>query len=189
MKKLYFENAPAWRKWLSLNHDKESEIWLVYYKKDSGKASLRYEESVEEALCYGWIDSIIKNIDDISYARKFTPRKENSVWSPSNKKRVKKLIAEQRMTEIGMAKIEAAKKSGLWDKEIGKPRLNFDPPDDFLTALSVNKNARLNFEKMAISHQKPFLIWICMAKRKETRIKRIKESIDLLEKGEKLGLK
>jgi uncharacterized protein YdeI (YjbR/CyaY-like superfamily) len=189
IKKLYFPTSKAWRKWLSQNHDNESEIWLVYYKKESGKSSIPYEDSVEEALCFGWIDSIIKKIDENSYARKFTPRKENSHWSPSNKRRIKKLIAENRMTAIGLAKVESAKRSGLWDREIQIPQMDFDPPHDFIAALSENKTAQLNYEKLGASHQKPFIIWICMAKRKETRDRRIKESIMLLEKGEKLGLK
>jgi len=189
MKKLYFPTSKAWRKWLSQNYDKESEIWLVYYKKESHKPSIPYEDSVEEALCFGWIDSIIKKIDEESYARKFTPRKENSQWSQSNKWRIKKLIAEKRMTNIGLAKVESAKRTGLWDREIERPQLDFETPDDFLAALSENKTAQLNFENMRFSHQKPFITWICMAKRKETRERRIKESIMLLEKGEKLGLK
>ena len=132
---------------------------------------------------------MIKNIDKNSYARKFTPRKKNSQWSQSNKRRIEKLIAEKRMTPIGLAKVESAKETGIWDKEIERSQLDFDPPDDFIAALSENNIARMNFKKMAASHQKPFIIWICMAKRKETRERRIKESIMLLEKGEKLGLK
>jgi uncharacterized protein YdeI (YjbR/CyaY-like superfamily) len=189
MKKLYLQNAASWRKWLSLNHDKESEIWLVFYKKDSGKSSLMYEESVEEALCFGWIDSIIKNIDQLSYVRKFTPRKEKSAWSPSNKRRVKKLIAEHRMTDIGLAKIQAAKQTGIWDKEQERPQLDFETPEGFISALSENETARMNYEKLAPSQQKPYIIWISMAKREETRNRRIREAIAFLQKGEKLGLK
>jgi len=188
LKKLDLKSSGEWREWLSRHHDQASEVWLVFYKKESRQPTIPYEQAVEEALCYGWIDSIIKKLDDIRYARKFTPRNENSVWSPSNKKRVAKLIKEGRMTEIGRAKIEAAKKSGWWDKD-ERPEIQFDMPAEFELALSKNRKAKLNFEKLARGYQKHYIIWIAMAKREETRQKRIQESLALLEKGEKLGLK
>ncbi len=188
MKKFYPKNFEEWREWLSRFHDSEIEIWLVFYKKETGKPSINYNQAVEEALCFGWIDSIIKNIDDVSYARKFTPRKEKSAWSASNKRRVKKLLDEGRMTDIGLAKIEAAKKSGWWDKD-NRPDVSPDIPSEFEQALIKNSKARANFEELALSYRKHYILWIAMAKRKETRERRIKESIALLEKGEKLGLK
>lgn len=188
MKKLYLDNSEAWRGWLSRSHDKETEIWLVFYKKGSGKPTIAYEKAVEEALCFGWIDSIIRKIDDVSYAYKFTPRKKNSVWSASNKRRVKKLLAEGRMTDIGLAKIDAAKKSGWWNKDT-RPDVSPDMPPEFEQALNKNKKARQNFAKLAPSYQKHFILWIAVAKRNETKQRRIEESIILLEKGEKLGLK
>ena len=96
MKQLYFENSKDWRKWLKNNYEKETEVWLIFYKKESGYPTIEYEFAVEEALCYGWIDSIIKKIDNIRYARKFTPRKNNSKWSESNKTRTAKLIKDNR---------------------------------------------------------------------------------------------
>jgi len=92
MKLLYVKTAQEWRKWLSHNHDTETEVWLVFFKKETGEPSLQYESSVEEALCFGWIDSIIKKLDDNRYVRKFTPRKNSSKWSELNKKRVARLI-------------------------------------------------------------------------------------------------
>jgi uncharacterized protein YdeI (YjbR/CyaY-like superfamily) len=97
-------NSVEWRSWLAENHDKEQEVWLVYFKPTSGKAGIDYESSIEEALCYGWVDSIIQKIDSEKYARKFNPRRANSIWSASNKKRMEKLIAEERMTASGLAK-------------------------------------------------------------------------------------
>jgi uncharacterized protein YdeI (YjbR/CyaY-like superfamily) len=183
------KNRAEWRTWLAENHEAESEIWLVYYKKGTGVASIDYESSVEEALCYGWVDSIIKKIDDRKYARKFTPRKDNSKWSPSNIKRVKKLMKEGLMTEYGLQKIEAAKRFGKWDDPEQKPELRFEMHSKFARALQDNKQAKETFENLAPTYQKQYLGWIEVAKRPETRQKRIKESIRLLEKGEKLGLK
>src|SRR5580704_10191223 len=109
MKQLCVTSRAQWRAWLAENHDKEkSGVWLVFFKGPKGKASIEYEESVEEALCFGWIDSLIKRIDDQQYCRKYTPRKNDSLWSDSNRKRVEKIIREGRMTEFGLAKIEAA---------------------------------------------------------------------------------
>ena len=188
MDKLYLKDAAEWREWLAQFHDREKEIWLVFYKKDSKKSGIGYEQAVEEALCFGWIDSLIKSLDAESYAHKFTPRKENSVWSESNKRRVKKLIEEGKMTDIGLAKVEAAKKLGWWDKD-NRPAISLDMPPEFKQALNANKKARANFNKLAATYQNHYIIWIGMAKRTETRERRIVESIALLEKGQKLGLK
>ncbi len=160
----------------------------MFYKKGSGKPSLEYEDSVEEALCFGWIDSIIKKIDDEKYCRKFTPRKSDSKWSELNRKRVKKIIKEGRMTEHGLAKIEAAKKSGLWENN-PTATINFDMPKEFVDALSKNKKAKVFFDQLAPTYQKHYIAWITTAMRLETKDKRIRESITLLEEGKKLGLK
>jgi uncharacterized protein YdeI (YjbR/CyaY-like superfamily) len=189
MKTVEAKHRAEWRDWLAEHHDKETEIWLVYYKKGTGVASVDYESSVEEALCYGWVDSIIKKIDDRKYARKFTPRKDDSKWSPSNIKRVKKLIKEELMTEAGLQKVEAAKQSGKWDEPVQRPELSFEMHPEFGEALEKNKQAKETFENLAPTYQKQYLGWIEVAKRPETREKRIKESIRLLEGGEKLGLK
>ena len=106
MKTLYITNRGDWRKWLEKNHNKEKEIWLVYYKSHTGKPTIAYDDSVEEALCFGWIDSIVKRIDDERYAQKFAPRTNTSKWSESNKQRVRKLVKQGRMTQIGMTKIK-----------------------------------------------------------------------------------
>src|SRR5687767_11606858 len=95
----------AWRNWLEQNHDREQEVWLVYLKAGRGKTNIDYESSVEEALCFGWVDSIIQKIDEEKYARKFNPRRMDSKWSETNKRRVLKVIREGRMTEAGMAKV------------------------------------------------------------------------------------
>jgi len=189
MKTLDVENRTEWRDWLAEHHNNEAEIWLVYYKKGTGIATIDYEASVQEALCFGWVDSIIKKIDDTKYARKFTPRKDDSKWSPSNIKRVNKLLKEGLMTEVGLQKVEAAKQSGKWDDPIQRPELSYAIHPEFARALKDNKQAQETFENLAPTYQKQYLGWIEVAKRAETREKRIKESIQLLERGKILGLK
>jgi uncharacterized protein YdeI (YjbR/CyaY-like superfamily) len=189
MRKLYIKTRREWRKWLQKNHNKKNELWLIFYKKETGKPTIDYESAVEEALCFGWIDSIVKKIDEEKYVRKFTPRKNNSVWSESNKKRVKKVIKEGRMTEFGMEKITAAKKSGAWNKKIKMPEISEAIPKDFVTALKKNKIAKRNFERLTPSNKKRYLMWINSAKKDETKTRRIKETIEVLKSGNELGLR
>jgi uncharacterized protein YdeI (YjbR/CyaY-like superfamily) len=189
MKLVQVENQAEWRAWLSANFNQVKEAWLVYYRAESGKQGVDYEFSVEEALCFGWVDSIIKKIDETSYARKFTPRKPDSKWSPANIVRVEKCIREGRMTEHGMALVESAKRSGAWDNPTSKPVFDLSMPPEFAAALAENPPARQNYENLSRSHREQYLLWIVTAKRPETRAKRIAESIQLLSGGKKLGLR
>jgi uncharacterized protein YdeI (YjbR/CyaY-like superfamily) len=184
----YSKNPSEWREWLQNNHDKSTGVWLVFHKKETGQASIDYEDAVNEALCFGWIDSIIKKLDDQQYARKFTPRNDNSKWSASNKVRIEKLITSGQITEIGLAKIEAAKKNGQWEKHY-QPRPQIDMPPEFDSALGKNERARKFFLQLKPTFKKQFILWIITAKRQETKDKRIKESIELLENGQQLGLR
>lgn len=188
MKQLHVKNRKQWRSWLSQNYKTENEIWLIFYKKETGKPILPYDAAVEEALCFGWIDNIIKKIDDTKYARKFTRRNDNSRWSALNKRRAAKMIKEGKMTKAGLSKIKTAKKTGQW-KPAGKPKIDLTLTSEFKDALNRNRRAKNNFEKLAASYRKQYIGWINLAKRVETKKKRIAESIALLEKGEKLGLK
>ena len=189
MKQVHVTTRKQWRQWLAENHNIEmGGVWLVYQKKDSGRPSLDYEESVEEALCFGWIDSIIKRIDDAAYCRKFTPRKTDSAWSKSNKQRVEKLVREGRMTGFGQIHIDAAKKSGRWAMD-PRPAIGTDIPRELSEALDKNKKAKDFFETLAPSYRRHFIGWIITAKQPETRAKRIKESLALLARSKKLGLK
>jgi uncharacterized protein YdeI (YjbR/CyaY-like superfamily) len=188
MKKLYFANRDQWRNWLSLNFAGETAVWLIFYRKETARPTIPYEAAVEEALCFGWIDGIIKKIDAAKYARKFTPRKDNSKWSSLNKKRADKMIKEGKMTDVGLAKIRAAKKSGLWEQD-ARPEISLDIPQEFAEALARNKKAKDNFYELAPSYHRHYIAWIAIAKRPETKKQRINESISLLQRGEKLGLK
>lgn len=188
MEQLYVKTLTEWKSWLEENHDSSSGVWLVFYKKESGKPSLTYEEAIEEALCYGWIDSIIKKVDEECFLRKFTPRNDDSKWSDLNKKRVEKLIHENRMTEYGLAKVEIAKQNGVWD-EPEQSRPQFVMHDEFQAALDRHPRALEFFSSLNKADRQQYIYWVASAKRDETRQKRIKESLELLQQGQKLGLK
>ena len=113
-KALYFKDTKEWNKWLSQNHDKKKEAWLIIQKKHSKKSGIRYDESLEEALCFGWIDGKMMSIDGEEFVLRYSPRKLKSVWSQRNKEKVKGLIAKGRITNAGLAKIDEAKKNGSW---------------------------------------------------------------------------
>ena len=186
--RLYVTGRDEWRAWLLGHHDVTKVVWLVFYRKETGEPSLLYEDAVEEALCYGWIDSIIKKIDDASYARKFTPRTETAVWSEDNKRRVAKLVREGRMADAGQRVIEAAKRNGSWDRGYAAPPAA-EMPAEFEAALAANETARCNFEKLAPSHRKQYLRWVAGAKQSGTRVRRAAEAVGRLERNEPLGLK
>jgi uncharacterized protein YdeI (YjbR/CyaY-like superfamily) len=173
-----------WRAWLAEHHAAEKELWLVFYKKHTGKPGVSYEGAVEEALCFGWIDGIGKSIDAEKYTLRFSPRKRNSVWSASNKKRVAKMIKQGRMTEVGLAKVNEAKKNGQWRKATQRE----DPtniPADLVKALRANKQAQQNFERLAPSHKKQFIWWIMDAKTDATRQRRIQKTVRLVAQNKK----
>lgn len=188
MKQLYVTDREQWRDWLSEHYGAQDGVWLVFYKKETAKPTIEYEAAVEEALCFGWIDGILKKLDEARYARKFTPRRNNSGWSELNKKRAEKMLRKGKMTQAGLAKINAAKKLGRWDKD-PRPAISFDVPPGLERALSRNKKAKETFEKLAPSHRRHYIAWVAVAKRPETKERRIAESIALLEQGKKLGLK
>jgi uncharacterized protein YdeI (YjbR/CyaY-like superfamily) len=185
---LYLETASQWRAWLAQNHDRSPGVWLVFYRKETGMPSIKYGEALDEALCYGWVDSLIRKLDDQRYARKLTPRKEVSKWSPLNKQRVEQLIQDGRMTEFGLAKVEAAKQNGCWERP-DRPVIPTDVPIELAQLLEQNKAASAYFASLAPSHRRQYIGWIASAKRPETRQKRAQEAISLLESGEILGLR
>ena len=189
MTTVFIQTRAAWRRWLAANHDRTpAGIWLGFKKGEAAKAWLTYDEAVEEALCFGWIDSIIKRVDDETYVRKFTPRKADSLWSRLNKERIARLIAAGRMTPHGLALVEAARRSGTWDRD---PRagLSFEAPAEFTAALAQKAKAQAFFDQLSPTCRRHFLGWIASAKRPETRARRINEAISLLAAGRKLGMK
>jgi uncharacterized protein YdeI (YjbR/CyaY-like superfamily) len=186
-KRSSFKNRDAWRAWLAKNYARENELWVVLYKKNSGKPSVSYNEAVEEALCFGWIDGITKGIDGEKYAQRFSPRRKGSIWSESNKKRVAKMIEQGRMTDAGLAKITEAKQNGEWDKATQRQDTT-NIPSDLKRALAADKIARQNFEKLAPSHRRQFIYWITEAKREETRARRIAMAIQMVRENRRLGI-
>lgn len=188
-KRASFKNRDAWRAWLTQNHARANELWLVLYKKHTRKPTVAYDDAVEEALCFGWIDGIVKTIDDEKYAIRFSPRRRGSIWSEPNKRRVAKMIAQGRMTEIGLAKVEEAKRNGrfAWDKATRRENVT-DLPGEFARALQANARARANFERLAPSHKRQYIGWIADAKRDETRQRRIQVAIKMLKENQKLGI-
>jgi len=186
MTKKLFKNRNEWRTWLKQNHDKISEIWLVFYKVKTSKKSIKYDEAVEEALCFGWIDSVVRRIDDEKHMQRYTPRKDRSNWSSKNKQRVEKLIKEGLMTEFGLKTIEIAKQNGSWNK-LDSVDVRLETPKALADAFAINSQAKEEFENLAPSRKKQFLWWIKSAKRDETRNKRIKETLRLLLENKRPG--
>jgi len=186
-KGILFKNRDEWRVWLESNHLIEKQIWLIYYKKHIMKNSIAQPDAVEEALCYGWIDSIVKRIDEEKYMQKFTPRNEKSRWSDINKKRVALLITNGKMTKHGLRKINIAKKNGMWNKVSDITNLNF-MPEELEKEFLLNSVLKNNWDDLAPSHKKQYLYWINSAKKDETCKKRIKKAIILLNNNEKLGM-
>ena len=186
---LYVTNRDDWRAWLEKNHEAEKEVWLIYYKKHTNQLRIPYDDAVEEALCFGWIDSIVQKIDDDRYAQKFTPRKNNSKWSELNKRRIRDLVKAGKMTRAGLAKIG----DGVLEaEERPKPPSKTKElviPEYLAAALRANEKAWKNFNNLAPSYRRLYIGWITNAKREETRNKRIREAIELLARNEKLGMK
>jgi uncharacterized protein YdeI (YjbR/CyaY-like superfamily) len=168
-------NRQQWREWLHKNYHTSLGVWLIYYKVKSGKSSVQYSEAVKEALCFGWIDSQVKSLDEERYMQLYTPRKPKSVWSKLNKQYIQELIAQGLMTEAGLEKIETAKKDGSWTKLDAIEELII--PADLKQALTANETARMHFEAFSNSTKKNILYWIESAKIPETRLRRIEQTI------------
>ena len=180
-----------WRKWLEKNHSTSPGVWMIYYKKETGKREFNMADAVEEALCFGWIDSTAQKLDDERTMQKFTPRKPKSVWSKINKQRIEKLIEQKLMTPAGMNKIEEAKKNGSWDT-LNNSDLhaeNNSLPGELRKAFSKSKKALENFHAFPLSYRKRFLFWIDSAKTPGTKAARIKQTLLMAAANKKPGLK
>ncbi len=172
----YAKDRKEWRTWLENNAATSPGVWLIYYKQQSGQPRVTYEEAVEEALCFGWIDSRPNAIDDERYMQLFSPRKAKNPWSKINKERVKRLIELGLMTEAGYKAIEAAKQNGFWSIYDAIEAQTM--PEDFVQALATKPTARQNFEAFSDSSKKQLLWHIESAKRPETRAKRIEQIVE-----------
>jgi len=183
----FAEDRATWRRWLLQHHSSAREIWLLLYKKHVRERCVSYEEAVREALCFGWIDGILKRVDDRQHVIRFSPRRPGSAWSDSNKKRVAELIAEGRMTPAGLAVIATAKQSGRWD-EPALRELPDELPADLTQALGRNRRAQKLWAELAPSHRRGWVHWILDAKRAETRRRRVRETVKRVAAGKKTGM-
>ena len=181
IKTFHAKDRKAWRAWLAKNHADEKSVWLIIYKKDSGKKSVTYPEAVEEALCFGWIDSKPNKRDEESYYQFFSKRKPASNWSKINKDRIEKLISEGLMMPAGLAAIEIAKQNGTWSA-LDKIEI-LSLPADLKKMFSKNKVAAKFFDAFPRSVKKGILEWIQNAKTEATRTKRLEETVKLAEKN------
>lgn len=182
----FFESREAWREWLLKNHATFREIWVIYYKKHTKVKSIVYREALEEALCFGWIDGIIKTIDDQTYKQRFSPRKPKGNWSETNIRLALQLEAEGRMHPSGLTYKERWIPGSA--KDIRK-QLTERHETDWESVLEQFPGALGNYRNLSPTHKKHYLMWIHDAKKEETRLRRMAEAIARLEKGEKLGLK
>ena len=174
---VYVSTRTEWRAWLATNHDRSAGIWLVFDRKSSRTDRFAYADSVEEALCFGWIDSLVRPIDADHYKQLFTPRKPKSVWSRTNKERVERLIAGGLMTPAGLARIDEAKRTGSWTA-LDAVEAQVIPPE-LEAALEADPKAKAHFFAFSPSARKAYLYWLNAAKRPETRATRVKEIVRL----------
>ncbi len=178
---LYFETPDLWRSWLEENHDRTPGVYLIFYKVEHEKVSMRWEEAVRQALCFGWIDSTVKSLGDGKRRQYFCPRKPKSSWSKLNKTYIKELNALGLMHSSGMKKIKEAKKDKSWyaldDVEDGVI------PEDLQKAFDSNPRAFENYKSFTRTYQKSYLYWLNQAKRQETRARRIEEIVRLSKAG------
>jgi uncharacterized protein YdeI (YjbR/CyaY-like superfamily) len=174
-----FPNREEWRRWLEENHSSKEETWVIIHKKKSGKKGLTYQEAVEEAICFGWIDSKMQSIDASRFRQRFSPRKKTSIWSKSNKERAEKMIKKGRMTQAGFETVNEAKSNGKWDTAYSS-KMAPAIPKDLAKALKENESAWKNFKEFSNSTKFQYIYWVKSAKKEETRRKRI---IDVVKKA------
>ena len=179
----YPETVAQWRQWLQENHQRHKGIWIIQYNKKSGQPTVSWTDAVDEALCFGWIDSLKKKRDKDSSIQYFGKRKANSTWSKINKQKIEKLIEENKMTPAGFDTIKTAKENGSWEILDSVEELTI--PDDLTQALSGKDNAKEFFHGLSRSIKKMMLYWVISAKKPETRQKRILEIAEAAEKKKK----
>ena len=184
MKPKFFKTPSDFRKWLAAHHDSETELWVGFYKKDSGKPSITWPQSVDEALCFGWIDGLRKNIDEVSYKIRFTPRKQRSTWSAVNIKRVAELTEQGLMQKRGLEAFAARQenKSGIYSYEQRSPEM----PAQYAKQMKKNAAAWKFFQAQPPSYRKALNWWVLSAKREETKLKRLERLIEESARGRRV---
>ena len=182
---IFFESQSAFEGWLNTNATTAPGVWLQLAKKNSGIASISYDEAVESALCYGWIDSQGKSFDDKTWIQKYTPRGKKSIWSKVNKEKAEVLVTNGRMTPAGLQAIELAKQNGNWDKAY-EPQSTASLPEDFAAMLENNAKAKVFYDSLNSRNKYAILFRLQHANKLETRLKRMQQFLEMLEKGEKI---
>jgi len=182
---LPFASKKKWADWLAKQHDKSAGVWLKIAKKDSEIPSVTYDEALDVALCYGWIDGQKKAFDDKYWLQKFTPRGPKSIWSKINTEKVERLIASGEMKPAGLKAIELAKQDGRWDAAYASQK-NISVPEDFQAALDDNKKAKAFFTTLNSVNRYAILFRIHNVKKPETRVQRIQQFVEMLERNEKI---
>jgi uncharacterized protein YdeI (YjbR/CyaY-like superfamily) len=183
LKTFYAATLEQGRRWLEDHHDSEPEVWLIFHKRHTGRASVAYNDALDEALCFGWIDSLIKRLDDARFARKFTPRKPDSRWSTANRKRYAQLKASGRLMPAGLERPPTDRTYSARQPVPSKV------PQYIREALEKQPEALRNFERLPPSQRRRHFGWIDLAKREETKMRRLQEVIRVLAAGKTLGLK
>lgn len=182
-KHFYPKSAKEWRKWLEKNHEREDAVWVIFYKKSAGQPGITWSEAVDEALCFGWIDSIKRKLDEERSIQFFSKRKPKSTWSKINKAKVEQLIAAGKMRPAGLVCIDIAKGNGSWDVLNAVEEL--EVPKDLEQAFKRHKGAKLYFDGLSKSVKKMMLQWLALAKREETRQKRVEELASMAAEGKR----
>lgn len=180
-----FTTEQKWREWLERNHHTSRGLWLRIYKKNAGKRGVTYDEALDEALCFGWIDGQMKSHDQISYVQKFTPRRPRSTWSKRNREHIARLIKAKRMTPAGLREVAAAKKDGRWIAAYDSQK-NMSLPEDFMKALKGDKKAYDFFMTLNKANKYAIAWRLQTALKPETRARRMNSLLEMLSKGKKL---
>jgi uncharacterized protein YdeI (YjbR/CyaY-like superfamily) len=186
MKTLRVQTVDEWREWLEKHHAAEPEIWLVFYKRHTGVSSIAYKDALDEALCVGWVDSLVKRLDDRRYALKFTPRRADSRWSDTNRKRWAELEASGRMKPAGLERPPTDRSYAPRPQPMPMPS---KLPAYIAAAFKRSPKARRHFDAISPEQRRRYVAWIESAKREETKLRRLAEAIRLLTAGKLLGLK
>lgn len=185
MTPLFFDTQKDFWSWLEKNHTKETEIWVGFWKKATGKIGMNYDEALDVALCFGWIDGLVHTYNNDSYMQRFTPRRPKSIWSRVNTQHIERLTKEGKMTPAGMSVVTAAKADGRWEEAYESPT-NMKVPEYFLKELKKNQEAQEFFNTLSKANIFAIAFRLHTAKKEETKTRRMKKILEMLEKGEKI---
>ena len=182
---LTFDGSAAWELWLAKNYQQKGGVWLQMFKKASGKQTLTYDDALDVALCYGWIDGLMRSYDEESFIQRFTPRRPRSVWSKRNREKIERLIQSGRMKLSGTAQVDAAKADGRWEQAYDGQK-DMEIPDDFLKALSKSKKAMAFFDALNKANRYAIAWRLQTARKPETRQRRLEALVQMMKDGKKI---